>query len=141
MAEKKKKTQSAKVNKVKAEKRRIEKKKKERQNDENRVRLFVKGKSLDFGLLAIVLVLLTVGLIMLLSASSPYSLRTEGDSNFYFKKQLAFAGAGVVLMLIVSKIDYRIFNSRISWLAYLGGLRIHVACLSATELVLEEMMH
>ena len=78
-----------------------------------------------FGLLLIVLVLLTVGLVMILSASSAYSLRTEGDSYFYFKKQLVFAGIGLLLMFIISRLDYRILNSRLSWLAYIGGLRTY----------------
>ncbi len=94
-------------------------KKKQSVKNEDRVRLFVKGKSLDYGLLAVVFILLTVGLIMLLSASAPYALRTEGDSYYYFSKQLMFVGIGVVLMFVISRIDYRIFNSRLSWLAYI----------------------
>ena len=102
----------------------------EEQNEDNRIHLFVRGKRFDFGLVAIVLILVTVGLVMLLSASAPYSLRTEGDSYFYFMKQLKFAIAGIILMFVISKIDYRILNSRIAWLAYFGGLRIYVASFS-----------
>ncbi len=129
MQERKSKKQSTKVNndkrikeKSKTAKKRAQNIKKERAKDENRVKLFVTKKPLDYGLLAIVLILLTVGLIMLFSASSPYSLRTEGYSYFYFSKQVMFAGIGLVLMFIISKIDYRIFNSKIAWLAYIGGL-------------------
>ena len=123
-----------------AEKRRrlnkINKARRARRNNnknEDRVRLFVRGKSLDYGLLAVVFILLTVGLIMLLSASAPYALRTEGDSYYYFSKQLMFVGIGVVLMFVISRIDYRILNSRLSWLAYVGGLRIYVFSTSSTE--------
>ena len=94
-------------------------KRKQRVKDEDRVRLFVKGKHLDYGLLAVVFILLTIGLIMLLSASAPYALRTEGDSYYYFTKQLVFVAIGVMLMFVISRIDYRIFNSRLSWLAYI----------------------
>ena len=112
-----------KVNKKKQyEKERVKSIKKE---DEDKVRLFSRGKHFDFGLLLIVLVLLTVGLVMILSASSAYSLRTEGDSYYYFKKQLVFAGIGIILMFLISRIDYRILNSRISWLAYIGALRTY----------------
>jgi len=139
MAEKVVKKQTSKVNREKyrklKEKREKAKAKKSRveKNNEDRVRLFVRGKHFDFGLLTIILVLLTVGLIMLLSASAPYSLRTEGDSYFYFMKQFKFVIAGVVIMLIVSKIDYRIFNSKIAWLVYLGGLRIYDFSISSSE--------
>jgi cell division protein FtsW len=105
--------------KKKREKARAEKARRENQNDEEPIKLLVFGKSLDFGLLAVVIVLLTVGLIMLLSASAPYSLRTEGDSYFYFMKQLKFVIIGIVVMLIVSRVDYRILNSRLAWLAYI----------------------
>ncbi len=114
------KTKTSKEKVVKANKAR------EATSEDSRIHLFVRGKRLDFGLVAIVLVLVTVGLVMLLSASTPYSLRTEGDSYFYFTKQLKFAIAGIILMFIISKIDYRIFNSRIAWLAYFGGIRIYV---------------
>lgn len=112
-----------KLNKKKQyEKSRAQRVRQERREDE-KVRLFSRGKNFDFGLLIIVLVLLTVGLVMIMSASSAYSLRTEGDSYYYFNKQLMFAGIGIVIMLIISRLDYRMLNSKLSWLAYIGGLR------------------
>lgn len=103
--------------KIRAQKARQERK------EEDKIRLFSRGKNFDFGLLIIVLILLTVGLVMIMSASSAYSLRTEGDSYYYFNKQLMFAGIGIVIMLVISRFDYRMLNSKLSWLAYLGGLR------------------
>lgn len=88
--------------------------------EKEQLKLIVKKKSLDYGLLIVVLVLLAIGLVMILSASAPYSLRTEGDSYFYVKKQLIFAVIGIVCMLVISKIDYRILNSRLSYIAYIG---------------------
>ena len=90
--------------------------------EKEQLKLIVKKKSLDYGLLIVVLVLLAIGLVMILSASAPYALRTEGDSYFYVKKQLIFAVIGIVCMLVISKIDYRILNSRLSYLAYIIGL-------------------
>jgi len=125
------KSKKSKIARDKYEKVRAEEARKRHKQDEDKVRLFSRGKNFDFGLLLVVIVLLTVGLIMILSASSPFSLRTEGDSYFYFKKQLIFAGIGLGVMFIVSKLDYRMMNSRLSWLAYLGGLRIYGACYGA----------
>lgn len=90
--------------------------------EKEQLSLVVKKKSLDYGLLIVVFVLLAIGLVMVLSASAPYSLRTEGDSFYYVKRQLLFAIIGIVCMLVISKIDYRVLNSRLSYLAYIAGL-------------------
>ena len=98
----------------------------ETNEQDTKVGLLIFGHKFDAGLLVITLILLAVGLIMMMSASAPYSYRTEGgDSYYYFMRQIVFAGIGIVAMFIVSHLDYRILNSRISWLAYIGGLRIH----------------
>ena len=103
----------------------------ESSNDKN-IGMFIFGRKFDAGLLVIVLILLAVGLIMMMSASAPFSYRTEdGDSYYYFIRQIAFAGVGIVLMFVVSHIDYRILNSRISWLAYIVGLRCYEFSISA----------
>ena len=64
----------------------------------------------DFTLVITVLLLLSLGLIMILSASSPTSLQKYGNSYEYFLKQLFFAGLGLGGMYFVSKIDYRIYQ-------------------------------
>lgn len=73
---------------------------------------------IDLPFLMLVLILLGIGLIMLLSASSYAALydraagyRPElgimGDPYFYFKRQAIFGVAGVVAMLLVSRLDYQ----------------------------------
>ena len=99
--------------------------------EKEQLKLIVKKKALDYGLLIVVLVLLAIGLVMILSASAPYSLRTEGDSYFYVKKQLFFAVVGIICMFIISKIDYRILNSRLAYLAYIGRFGTHGVSISA----------
>lgn len=68
------------------------------------------GKDLDFILVFSIIVLLCVGLIALSSASSYTALITQGDSNYYFTRQLAFAIVGVIAMFVISKIDYTIYE-------------------------------
>jgi cell division protein FtsW len=58
-------------------------------------------------LLAVACALLVIGLVMVLSASSVFALAKQGDSYAYFKRQLTWVVAGVVVMLVVSRIDYR----------------------------------
>lgn len=72
---------------------------------------------IDFTLLIVVLVLLSLGLTMVLSASTPKSLSEYGTSYQYFVKQLIFAILGIIAMLIISKIDYRFYQKfyKIAW--------------------------
>ena len=77
-----------------------------------------KGKSfssflknpIDFTLLITILLLLSIGLIMLLSASSPSALSESGNSYSYFFRQAIFAIAGLFMMWVISNIDYRFYQ-------------------------------
>ena len=65
---------------------------------------------IDFTLLITILLLLSIGLIMVLSASSPSALAESGNSYSFFSKQLIFAILGIIAMLFISKIDYRFYQ-------------------------------
>lgn len=66
---------------------------------------------LDVPFLLLVITILTIGLVMLFSASYTYAYYNEdGDSAYFFKRQLAFAVAGVVAMFFVSKVRYDYFK-------------------------------
>ena len=87
--------------------------------------LFTFKKPFDYILFVTLIVLLAVGAIMVFSSSTPYSLRTEGDSYYYFKKQILFIFLGFFIMLVVSKINYKLYNNKfLAWLAYLAGLAL-----------------
>ncbi|MBR3162923.1 MAG: putative lipid II flippase FtsW [Clostridia bacterium] len=64
----------------------------------------------DYTLVITILLLLAIGLVMVLSASSPTALSESGNSYKYFAKQLIFAGSGIVAMYMISKIDYRFYQ-------------------------------
>lgn len=70
---------------------------------------------IDYTLLITVLLLLTLGLIMVLSASSPTSLQESGKSYKYFIKQSIFATLGITAMWFISKIDYRFYKKFYKW--------------------------
>lgn len=68
---------------------------------------FVTG-SIDIPFLAITIALLTIGLIMLFSASYPYAYYNRNhDSYYFFTRQFIFAVIGLVAMFIMSKVNYR----------------------------------
>lgn len=64
----------------------------------------------DFTLVITTLLLLSIGLVMVLSASSPTSLQESGNSYQYFIRQLFFAILGLIGMYFASKVDYRIYQ-------------------------------
>ena len=65
---------------------------------------------IDFTLVITICLLLAIGLVMVLSASSPSALSQSGNSYQYFSKQLIFAVLGIVAMFAISKIDYRFYQ-------------------------------
>ena len=77
--------------------------------------------SFDFMLCITVILLLALGIVMVLSASAPSSLSTWGNSYTYVTRQAIFAAVGVVLMIFISKIDYRIYK-KFYKLAYVGSI-------------------
>lgn len=60
----------------------------------------------DFLLVVITLMLLAVGMIMVYSASAAWATYKFEDSFFFAKRQLLFAGLGVVAMFFIMNVDY-----------------------------------
>jgi cell division protein FtsW len=73
---------------------------------------------IDFTIVLTILLLLGIGLVMVLSASSPSALSESGNSYAYFSKQLLFAILGLFAMFFISKIDYRFYQKfyKIAWI-------------------------
>lgn len=71
------------------------------------------GKSLgkpDFWLIASILGLLTIGIVMVYSAGSVLAFHNYGDSFYFVKRQLLFAGLGLAAMFFMMNFDYRILK-------------------------------
>ena len=83
---------------------------------ENRISFFTKGSS-DYIIIIVVGILLVLGLIMVLSASSATALSEGGDSYSYFRKQAISAVGGVVIAVFLSKVDYRVYR-KFKWIFY-----------------------
>lgn len=67
----------------------------------------------DYSLLFLTLFLVCFGLVMIYSTSSYNASRDYGNPAYYLEKQGIFAVFGVVVMLIVSKIDYRFYITKL----------------------------
>lgn len=85
---------------------------------------------IDFTLVITILLLLGIGLVMLLSASSPSSLAQSGNSYAFFSKQLLFAILGVIAMMVISKIDYRFYKK-----FYIHAFVLSIILLVAVKLI------
>ncbi|MBQ9414911.1 MAG: FtsW/RodA/SpoVE family cell cycle protein, partial [Clostridia bacterium] len=76
-----------------------------------RRKFFYIAHNFDVPLLLVLLVLLTIGLTCMFSASYAYSYyQNDGDSYLYIRKQLIFAAVGLAAMFLFSIIDYRIWH-------------------------------
>lgn len=71
--------------------------------------LFTVG-GFDVPFFALTMALLTIGLVMLFSSSYAYALHNKGDSYYFFKRQLIVAVLGVVVMLVTSKLNYKLLK-------------------------------
>ncbi len=68
--------------------------------------LILKG-TYDFTLLITVFILLGLGIVTVLSASSPTALNETGDNSYkYVMQQIKAAAIGIFLMFVLSKVDY-----------------------------------
>ena len=89
---------------------------------------------MDITFLSFVLILLTIGLVMLFSASYAYSLEYYGNSYKFITRQALLGGVGIIFMLIISKIDYHVWR-KFAWVAYVLALIMLVVLLIIPPMV------
>ena len=64
------------------------------------------GMGIDLPFCIILLVLLTIGTIMMFSASYAFSYYTQGDSYYYLIRQIIFIVIGLIAMVAMSFLNY-----------------------------------
>ena len=72
--------------------------------------LLKQKKKADAGLLYLVLVLSLLGLVAIADASAPLALSVFADKFYFLKQQAVWVIVGLVLMLVVSQINYRVWE-------------------------------
>ncbi|MGI6037240.1 MAG: stage V sporulation protein E [Limnochordia bacterium] len=82
----------------------------------------------DVGIISATVILLVIGIVMVFSASSVSSLAEHRDPYFYLKRQLLWAGLGLMSMVVLSHIDYHIFQ-RLAWPAVLSCILLLIVVL------------
>lgn len=89
------------------------------QENKQGIRKWIAHGSIDTGFFAIVMILLTVGVVMMFSASyvyASYSPKTGYNPYHYFIRQALFAVGGVIGMLFISRIRVEFFKRGAFWI-------------------------
>jgi cell division protein FtsW len=63
----------------------------------------------DFYIITSIFLLLTIGVVMVYSASAAFAYHKYGDSFYFAKRQVLFASLGVFFMFLISQMDPRKF--------------------------------
>lgn len=75
----------------------------------------------DYNLLAVVILLTCFGLVMLYSTSYYMAEIKFGNDMYYFSKQLYISIGSLIIMLVISKIDYHVWM-KLSVLGYIAAI-------------------
>ena len=88
---------------------------------------------LDFTLLITVFILLGLGIITVLSASSPTALAETGNSYKYLIKQMEAAVIGIFLMFVASKVDYKLWQKNYKIIYFICMILLLAVCALGRE--------
>lgn len=96
--------------------------------------LFYTDQHFDYVTFFIIVFLVCFGLVMVYSTSSYKATTTYGDPAYYVKRQAIVAIAGLVIMLIISNLNYRKWKN-FTWLLYVltVGLLVVVLAIGASS--------
>jgi len=103
-------------------------------NIKSKKRTIKEQGKMDITFFSIVLILLTIGLVMLFSASYAYSYAKYGDSYKFIIRQAAFAVLGVVVMLAISKVPYQ-FWRKFAWIIFAVTIAMLIFLLAVPPMV------
>ena len=78
-----------------------------RQRKMKNAKWFAVGMGIDLPFCIILLILLTIGTIMMFSASYAFAYYTQGDSYYFLTRQLIFIGVGLVGMAVMSFFNWK----------------------------------
>ncbi len=90
----------------------------------------------DYSLLFLILFLVCFGLVMIYSTSSYNAQKMYGDATYYLSKQALLGGAGILIMLFVSKIDYRLYIQKLPVIKIKPVTVLYFLCISLQMFVI-----
>ena len=90
----------------------------------------------DYSLLFLTIFIVCFGLVMIYSTSSYNAQRFYNRSTFFLEKQALFAIVGIFVMIITSKIDYRILIKRMPIIRIKPVTALFLLCIALQVVVL-----
>ncbi|MCR4645894.1 MAG: FtsW/RodA/SpoVE family cell cycle protein [Oscillospiraceae bacterium] len=72
----------------------------------------VRQGTIDLTFVLVLLILLGLGIVMMFSASYAIAINEEKDGYYYALRQIIFAGAGLIAMIIISFFDYHLLAKK-----------------------------
>ena len=87
-----------------------------------------KRRYYDYTLLFLVLFLVCFGLVMVYSVSYYNANKYYNDPTLFLRKQAIFALVGTAMMIVISKIDYRIYISKLPFLPVKPIVLLYIVC-------------
>ncbi len=87
-----------------------------------------KRRYYDYTLLFLVLFLVCFGLVMVYSVSYYNANKYYNDPTLFLRKQAIFAVVGTAMMIVISKIDYRIYISKLPFLPVKPIVLLYIVC-------------
>lgn len=87
-----------------------------------------KGRTYDIGVIVSAVFLTAVGVLMVYSTSSVYSLEMYGNANYFLIRHAIYLVIGLISMLVLMKLDYRVLR-KLVYPAYLVGLAMLIIVL------------
>lgn len=88
---------------------------------------------LDFKIFLTVLILLIIGNIMVFSSSWPYAVRKGLNPYNFIIKHIIFSVVGIIAMLIISFLDYRLFR-KYAYVLYILSIILSIVVLFTGDL-------
>ena len=67
-------------------------------------------KSIDLTLLIVTFMLVSIGVIMVFSASYSFAMSNMGDGTYFLRRVIMWAAIGIILMAVCSFINYRLWK-------------------------------
>ncbi len=98
------------------------------------LKAYIAQGGFDGVFLALLMIILTVGIVMMFSASYVYSWYERDDPYFYFKRQLIYTAVSLVVMFIVSRIRFDVFEDA-AFLALIAAVAILIYVLINPKII------
>lgn len=77
-------------------------------------------KRIDLGIIIPTILLMIIGYIAILSASSYVALKTEGTSFYFANRHMSYIGIGLIVMVLSLAVNFNLYNNKLTFYTSVG---------------------